>query len=503
MTRRRKLVFGAAGAFVVLLLTVVAVKRNSGQSLPVQVGEVTRQTLSSVVTASGEIRPKHYVNITSQTFGKIVSIDVTEGDQVKVGQVLLRMEATQPASGVAAQRAIVKSAEAAKTATEASQRTAEAELERAKADRDRAKLDWDRGQQLFQQGVIAASERDMRKATYESAQAAVTAAEARVRQAVAELERSESQQQEARAGLTRSEDDLNKTVYQSPIDGVVTSLPVHVGEQMVPGIQNSPGSYLMTVADMSGVTAEIRVDESDVLEVKPGQPAEVTVDAYPDSVFHGSVTEIGTTALLRSTGQSTSQLTTGSQEAKDFKVEITLAQAPAGVRPGLSATAKITTANHEKVLSIPLQALTMRRQSDIDKAEKLAHKGKGGRKADSKGGTGDAKAAEGKAGSGDAKAGASDGKASAGESDTKPAQAAAAASDPASKKEVQGVFVVEGGRARFHPVKTGITGVTEIEVLDGVKEGDKIVTGSFKVLRELKHLTKVRQVKSEENKPST
>src|SRR5262249_33099909 len=106
MTRRRQLVFGAAGAVVVLLLLVVAVKRNSGQSVAVQVGEVTRQTLTSVVTASGEIRPKHYVNITSQTFGKIVSIEVAEGDHVKAAQVLLRMEATQPASGRAAPRAI-------------------------------------------------------------------------------------------------------------------------------------------------------------------------------------------------------------------------------------------------------------------------------------------------------------------------------------------------------------------------------------------------------------
>ena len=156
----------------------------------------------------------------------------------------------------------------------------------------------------------------------------------------------------------------------------MTSLPVHVGEQMVPGIQNSPGSYLMTVADMSGVTAEVRVDESDVLDVKPGQPAEVTVDAYPDSVFRGRVTEIGTTALLRSTGQSTSQLTAGSQEAKDFKVVIVLEKLPAGVRPGLSATSRITTATRDKALAIPIQALTMRRQADIDAAEKANGKGK-------------------------------------------------------------------------------------------------------------------------------
>jgi HlyD family secretion protein len=271
--------------------------------------------------------------------------------------------------------------------------------------------------------------------------------------------------------LRRTQDELDKTVYESPIDGVVTSLPVHVGEQMVPGIQNSPGSYLMTVADMSGVTAEVRVDESDVIDVKQGQPAEVTIDAYPDSTFKGQVVEIGTTALLRSTGQSTSQISTGSQEAKDFKVVIQLTNPPSGVRPGLSSTAKITTARRDNALAIPIQALSIRKQSDITVA---ANRGKDKKKS---------------------KGGSDAGAAAAADPDT-------SAKSKDAKKEVQGVFVVVDGHAQFRAVKTGITGVTDIEVLDGLKDGDEIVTGSYKVLRDLKPNAKVRKSKSDEAKPS-
>ena len=462
LTRRRKILIGIGSALVLLMVVSSVVKKNRAKIVEVQIGPVQRQDLKAVVTASGEIRPRNFVNINSQTFGKIVTIGVTEGQTVKVGQELLRMEAVQPQAEVEGQQALVRSAEAAVRAAEASLRTAEAERVRANADFERAKLEWERSQQLFKGGLIAQSEYDTRKSSFDSARAAVDVAEARVNQSQAEQERSRSQLAQARAALSGSEDALHKTIYTSPIDGVVTSLPVHVGEQMVPGIQNSPGSFLLTVADMSEVTAEVKVDESDVVNVAHGQSAEVTIDAFPDSTFHGTVSEIGTTAMLRSTGQSTTQLTTGSQEAKDFKVVVTLADPPGNVRPGLSATARITTATREKALSIPIQALSIRRKADIEAA-----------------------AAGGKAK-----------KAKEGE-----AQAAGAPPrDPAGKQEVQGVFVVKDGRAQFRPVKTGITGVTDIEILEGLTDGDQIVTGSYKVLRELKPDTRVRKAKPEQKK---
>jgi len=492
MTRRRKIILGSAAVVVLALVAGAVARKKRAAVIEVQVGKVGRQDLAAVVTASGEIRPRHFVNIGSQAFGKILAIEVSEGDVVRQGQVLLRMEAVQPEAEVEGQRALVQSGEAEVQAAEANQRTAEAELARARADFERAQLEWERAQQLFRGGLIPQSENDLRKSSFESAQASVDLAAARVRQAAAEQDRSRSQLQQARAGLQRLQDVLQKTVYTSPIDGVVTSLPVHVGEQMVPGIQNSPGSFLMTVADMSEVTAEVRVDESDVVEVRPGQPAEVTIDAYPDSVYRGSVAEIGTTAILRSTGQSSTQLTTGSQEAKDFKVVVTLTKPPARVRPGLSATARITTATRTKALNIPLQALAIRRKPDIEAAEEAASKGWAEKEGAEKQKSGREKAAEDKvaAGAGDA------GKAT-------PAVSAATdtpTANPPGKQELQGVFVVQDGRAHFRPVKTGITGVTDIEVTDGLTEGESIVTGSYKVLRELKHLTAVRPEKAEAKK---
>lgn len=452
MTRRRKYGIGIGLVVVLALVVGVSVRKSRAGIVEVQVGQAVRQDLASVVTASGEIRPRHYVNINSQSFGKIVAIEVAEGDRVRKGHALLRMEAVQPAAEVEGQQALVKSAEAAIEVAEASQRTAQAELARARADFSRARLEWERAQQMFRERLISQAEYDARKATFESAQAAVDLATARIRQAEAEQERSRSQLLQARASLTRVRDVLQKTIYTSPIDGIVTNLPVHVGEQMVPGVQNSPGSFLMTVADMAEVTAEVKVDETDIVNAKVGLPAEVTIDAYPNRTFAGKVSEIGTTAILRSTGQSTAQLTTGTQEAKDFKVVVTLTEPPPDVRPGLSSTARITTATRSKVLAIPIQALTIRRKADIEAAENASRKGA--------------------------------------------AQATSRlAADPRNKEEIQGVFVVENGRAIFRPVKTGITGVTDIEITEGLKENQQIVTGSYKVLRELKHLARVRKEK--------
>jgi len=452
MKRSRKIaLIVVAGLAVVVAVSVYLQKRKAGV-VAVQAGEVKRQDLASLVTASGEIRPRKYVNITSESFGKIVEINVQEGDPVRRGQVLLRTEAVQAGADVDASRANVSSLESAVEASEASLKTAEAELRRSRADFQRATLNWERAQGLHKDQLISQQEYDTRRAEFESAQASVALAEARVSQAQAERDRARSTLLSSRANLTRAADLLQKTIYTSPIDGVVTNLPVHVGERMVPGIQNSPGSFLMTVADLAEVTAEVKVDETDIVNVKMGQPAEVTIDAFPNKTFKGRVTEIGTTALVRSTGRSTAELQTGTQEAKDFKVVVTLDDPPAIVRPGLSTTARITTATREKVLAIPIQALTIRRKADIEAAERA-----------SKGET---------------------------------AKAATVAANPETdKEEWQGVFVIKDGKAQFRRVETGITGVTDIEITSGLEEGEKIVTGSYRILRELRHLASVREEK--------
>jgi HlyD family secretion protein len=227
---------------------------------------------------------------------------------------------------------------------------------------------------------------------------------------------------------------------------VVTNLPVREGETVVMGIQNAPGSTLMTIADMSVITAEVKVDETDIVNVKMGQTAEVTIDAIPRKIFHGTVTEIGDNAIVRSTGVSTSQATSTSEEAKDFKVVVTLADPPSDLRPGLSTTAKITTATRNNVVSIPIQALTIRNRADLEPK-------------------GSAKGA---------------------------VQAAAPEDTSKQKEDIQGVFVIHNKKAEFVPVETGISGTTDIEVTKGVQDGDVVITGSYKVLRTLKPGTSVK-----------
>jgi HlyD family secretion protein len=240
----------------------------------------------------------------------------------------------------------------------------------------------------------------------------------------------------------------------------VTYIAVRVGENVVPGIQNATGSYLMTISDMSVVTSEVMVDETDIVSVKLGEDAEVTIDAIPGKFFNGKVTEVGTQAVLRSSGLASTQSTTGNQEAKDFKVVVTLQNPPDGLRPGLSSTAKITTAQKKNVMTVPLQTLAERTKKDLDEAAK-------------ENGQNSVTLAAGRPAPG----AASDG---------------AASSTLEKNPAVQGVFVVRNKRAQFIPVATGITGVTDIEVVSGLQEGDQIITGSYKTLRTLKPDARVK-----------
>jgi len=403
--------------------------------------------LASVVSASGEVKPKTYVNIGANAFGKITKLYVKEGDKVKKGQMLAQLENVQSFADVNAMRASLEAASTDAVAADAGLRTSIADLNRAKSDYERAKLDWERAQGLFKAALIAKSEYDASNAAWQTADAGLAQAQARVAQAKAQKDSADKHITQIRANLTRASDVLDKTVYQAPFDGTITNLPVREGETVVVGIQNSPGSTLMTLADMAIITAEVRVDETDIVNVRLGQPAEVTIDAIPKKVFKAVVSQIGDNAIVRSTGVSTSQQTSASQEAKDFKVVVTLQDPPANLRPGLSATAKITTAAKTNVLSVPVQALAVRREDDL----KPVGKGSG-------------------------------------------SVQAAAPADPASNKkdEIQGVFVLRNKKVEFIPVETGVAGTTDIEVTKGLKEGDEIVTGSYKVLRTIKPGTSVK-----------
>ena len=446
----KKVLIGIGAALVLGIIVAVSVYQSQKNVVTVQTGKVQKQNLASVVSASGEIKPKTYVNIGANAFGKIIKLHVKEGDHVKKGQLLAQLENVQSSADVNATRASVQAAETDAVAGDAALKTSLADLNRAKSDAVHAKLDWERAQGLYNAALIAKQDYDVKKAAWESADAGLAQAEAKVAQAKAQKDSMDKHITQSQANLTRFTDVLQKTTYEAPFDGVITNLPVREGETVVIGIQNSPGSTLMTLADMSVITSEVKVDETDIVNVRLGQPADVTIDAIPHKTFHGVVSEIGDNAIVRSTGVATSQATSTSEEAKDFKVVVTLTDPPADLRPGLSSTAKITTAVRSSVLSIPIQALTVRTQADLVPKD---------------------------AGKGSVEAAT---------------RAPAEASKPKDNEEVQGVFVIRKKKAEFVPVDTGISGTTDIEVTKGVQEGDEVVTGSYKVLRTLKPGTSVK-----------
>jgi HlyD family secretion protein len=445
----------AIGAGVVVMLAIivgVTVHQSGKNVVTVQTGKVQRQDLSSVVSGSGEIKPKTYVNIGANAYGKITHLYVKEGDHVKKGQLLAQLENVQSTADVSANQASVQAAETDAIAADAALKTSDADLLRAQADYGRNKLDWDRAQNLFKEGLIAKSDFDSRQNAWATADAGLVQAKARVAQAKAQKDSADRHVAQARANLTRVADVLQKTSYAAPYDGVVTNLPVREGESVVIGIQSALGSTLLTLADMSVITAEVKVDETDIVNVHLGQPAEVTIDAIPKKVFHGTVSEIGDNAIVRSTGVATSQQTTASEEAKDFKVVVTVTDPPPDLRPGLSTTAKITTAARSGVLSIPIQALSVRSKAQLEQEKSTP---------------GSVHAAA-------------------------PAPKETASKNKDQQQDVQGVFVIRNKKAEFVPVTTGITGTSDIEVVNGLSDGDEVITGSYKVLRTLRSGSRVK-----------
>jgi HlyD family secretion protein len=444
----QKVAIGAAVVVVGAGIVIYSVNQANKGVTTVQTAKVVKQdTLVSLVTASGEIKPTTYTNVQAQGFGRITEILVKEGDKIKKGDRLLVQDAIQASADVQAQAAALNASESGIAASEASYKAVQSDALTQKANLEKAKLDYERGQGLYRDGLIAKQDFDQRKTAYDAAVASADSATAKVLQVRAQLDQSRAQLNQTKAVLTHTRDVLNKTTYLSPIDGIVSYLPVRLGEYVVPGIQNSNGSFLMTLSDMSVVTAEVKVDETDIVNVRMGQDADVNIDAVPGKTFHGKVTEIGSQAVLRSSGLATTQSTTSTQEAKDFKVVVTLDSPPENLRPGLSTTAKIKTAEKKSVVAIPIQALAIRSRKDIEDAKK-----------NSKGSSG---------------------------SVTLAAPPPSAPNDP-KKDEIQGVFVVNGKKAIFKAVKTGISGVTDIEVTDGLQPGDEIVVGSYKALRTLK-----------------
>lgn len=474
VTRKRKIIF-----LVLILLVLAGVVgisvTQSRQDIPtVEVEKVQRRArLEAKVTANGEVRPLNFYQLTSEVPGRVLEIYVREGDIVRAGQPLLKLDQTQIEADLSRNEASLRLAQTDKesaqvqlqaaqnnvTNVEASLAAARYELQRTKSDEALAKEEFERAQRLVEQEVISKAQFDAAKFRYEGVQALVRAQQARIEQLESQLRDAKIRVEVARtainsanariaqvkAGLQGIQDQFNKTIQKAPIDGVVASLSVRPGQYVLASFQTTP---LLTIADMSEITVEVQVDETDVTNVHPNQNVKIKVDALGETQLDGVVKEVGQAPTTRGSG-GLEALTTTSQEAKDFKVVISLVNLTQDVRqrlkPGMSATATITTDTRQHVIAIPLQAI-VEREWPIRPA---------------------------------------------GESAPAPA-----ADQAQAKKEVQGVFVLEGTRARFRPIKTGIIGETDIEVTEGLKEGEEIIVGPYRELRNLTHDAIVKKEKS-------
>jgi len=455
----KKILLISLAAVAVVVLVIVFVWRQQAGYTKVLTAKIARQELATVVSGTGQIKPKTYANLGATAMGRVTHLYVKEGDMVKKGQTVATIQNVQQQAGVSGQQAAIAAAKTDIAADMAAEKTAEANVEKAKADLEQKRLDWERAQSLYTAGILAKQDYDAKKAAYDTAIASVNQTLAALNQARAVTDSARGHMQTSVATLRSNQDLLDQTIFVAPFDAIVTNQPVREGESVVPGIQNTVGSTLMTLADMSVVTAEVKVDETDIVNIRVGQPVDVTVDALPGKIFKGHVTLAGDQALLRSTGVATLQSTTGTEEAKDFKVIVTLDAPTSELRPGLSTTAKITTAHKLNVLSLPIQALTMF-TPEADAAKNGVQ-----------------------------------------------AASSSSSSSTTKKEPQQGVYVIENKsgklRARFVPVTTGITGATDIEVLSGLNEGQEIAIGPYKTLRGLKNNALVKRDTAKPVTPST
>ena len=410
-------------------------KRAEGKEVAVEV--IKKRDLESVVSASGNIQPKRSVNISADTMGRVTELAINEGDTVKKGQFLLQIDPRNLESNYQRGQAAVAASQAQLEQFRTAVETARASLQLAQENLKRQRDLW--AEQLTTKEALdrAETEARLREKELLNAQQQIATQQARIR--------------EQQAALSSARYDLTKVRIESPIDGIVTRRNIEQGEMVVIGTMNNAGTVLMTLADMSVIEAEVEVDETDIPFVRIGQPAKVTIDAIPGKEFTGKVTEIGNSPI-QSTGQ------TGTQ-ATNFKVVVTLDSQIPEVRPGFTCTAEITTATRQQAVAVPIQAMVVREMVLDEKGEIVrapqSERRRRGRSVETP---------------------------------------AVAQELPAGqkRKELEGVFVVRDGLAVFTPVKTGIAGDRYFELLSGLADGDKVITGPFNSVRDLQDGDKVR-----------
>ena len=468
MKKKKKIYLACGGAILLIIIITVSVLSSNKNAVSVQTSKVEiTDLLTSKVTASGEIRAKKFVNLQSEVAGIITELYVGEGASVNIGDILLQIdpiqtEAEENIADSRYQQSVmdVQRSDIEITNTElqlerdkASLNQARAELVQKEANLKREQNSFSRKQQLHEDGLLSHDDYEIAQNSLKSSKTILEIQKENIKQMEAQIELSNNniqkmkislenareQEKQAKSNLIKAKDNSKKSTIKSPINGVITKLSKEKGERAVPGNLNNPEATIMTIADLSVIQAELKVDETEIVGLALGNFSEVEVDALPDMKFEGDVAEIGNSPI-----SGTSQ-----QEAKDFKVIVTLKNPSLKLRPGMSCTSDITTETREKVRSIPIQALTIR-EVEVDEDGKY-HEPDLSIKSTNK-----------------------DDEANSDEDET-------------PKEELEGVFVIdENMRARFRPIKTGIAGESDIEVLENLQDGEEIITGSFQTLRTIK-----------------
>lgn len=415
---------GGAGAYYA---------RRGDSGVRVTAENIRLRDLEAIVSASGKIDPKKTVNISAQSMGRVTRLGVQEGDRVKAGQFLLQID---PVNAESAVNRDVAAVAGARTSLEQSR----AALLSTRANLDLARQNLKRQEELSAAGLTT-------RETLERAQSEVEVRESDLKAQEAEIKNRENQLRQQEAGLVSSQHTLAQVRFESPFDGIVTRRNIEEGENVMVGTMNNAGTVLLTVADMSVVEAEVEVDETDIPFVQLGQRANVTIDAMPDQVFTGTVTEIGNSPI-QTTGIGTTRTAT------NFKVTVTLEGEISEMRPGFTCTAEITTATRQKALSAPIQSLTIR-ELLFDETGTIVHEP---RPPKPRFQFGPAAAAT-------------------------PTLVTTELKPGHKREEVEGVFLIRDGKAAFVRVKLGIAGERYLEVTDGLKEGDRVITGPFDSVR--------------------
>jgi len=434
---RKKIIIGAV--ILVVLAGIVyanfAFKRTPG--IEVNVEKIEKRDLEAIVSASGKIQPKKSVQISAETMGKVVNLDVDEGEFVKAGQPLLQIDPRNLETQV-------QNRDASLSAARSTLEQTKAQAENARMALKQAQDDYKRQDSLMKQGLTT-------KEAYERTANTVKSQEANVRQADQSIKTQEDRIRVEESNLATAKTDLSKVRIVSPITGLVTRRNIEEGETAVVGTMNNAGTVLLEIADMSVIEAEVEVDETDIPFIAKGEKTKVTIDALPDQTFTGTVTEVGNSPIQTAGAAATTRAT-------NFKVVVTIDGSVPGVRPGFTCTAVITTATRAKVLSAPIQATTVREMIVDEKGEMVRPPAPPARRSAARPTT---------------------------VSDTKlpPGQ---------TRKELEGVFLVQNGHAVFTPIKTGIAGEKYFEVLKGLKEGDEVIIGPFASVRTLKDNDQVK-----------